>query len=356
MSDTSLPLVTIAIPNYNMARYLEGAVESALRQTFQNFEIVIVNNSSTDNSLKIIECLTEKDPRVKLYHYEKHEHPLGNWNRCLKMAKGNYIVFLHADDLLKPQFLESCLNIYKKNPELGYVYAEKENIDEQGNISKAPTFYKESAIIPGLEEARVNLLGWHTAPVQMLVRTDCMREIGGYEFTDTLPVLRLNIGWDVGYVSTPLVQYRVHQESSTTHHIKDKTLIQSLYLSKMLLIGVLLPPHAAHLKELKPRILQRTAYSCLSIYAMGVLGRNEVELCNEYMHLAMSFWLGIEKDPLYLFLTKAREKKDWSTESLLAAWAEIRPPATAAGAPYDLPEGSFILSQNKGPTENKLTI
>ncbi|ABA88371.1 glycosyltransferase [Syntrophotalea carbinolica DSM 2380] len=335
------PLVTIAIPNYNMGKYIGGAIESALSQTFTDFELLIVNNVSTDNSWDIIKHYKKMDSRIVAVNLDRHiPLPIKNWNKCLDIARGKYIVFLHADDILKPDFLKLNLEVFDSNPDLGYVFAEKEYIDDQGNVYPSHVFYKDSGIIPGMEEARVNLLGWHTAPVQMLIRTECMREVGGYEFSDCLPVLLLNFGWDVGYRKEILVQYRRHEASASSISIKDKTLIQVLYLTKMMALNLFLPPGTERLEELKPEIKKNTAMACLKAYCMDVLGRNENSLCREYMHLARGFWEGVCDNPLYQFLEKACLKCDWTPEALNKAWSAIAPPTPGTAPPYPLPEGS----------------
>lgn len=337
---TTTPRVTIAIPNYNMGWCLEGAIESALAQTCDDFELLIVNNASTDGSWEVIERWAAKDRRVVPVNYQEHVLAMESWNRCLKHARGEYIVFLHADDRLRPEFLQRCLEVFARVPELGYVYSDMEFINDAGEVTGRQQFYRGSGIIPKLGEARVNLLGWHTVPVQMLIRTACMREIGGYEFSDILPVLKLNLKWDVGYRAEALVQYRQHEGSVTSQYIKDKTLIMALYLTKMLVLNYCLTGETQQLAGLKPRVQERCAYTCLVTYCMHVLGQNERQLCQEYLWLARSFWPAIDQTPLFEFLQSACSKEDWTPGSLQAAWREVAP-AGDAGAPYPLPEGSI---------------
>lgn len=334
------PLVTVAIPNYNTAAYIGEAIESAVSQTFHDIEILIIDNASTDNSRDIIEDWSTRDNRIIVRNFDVYVNATHNWNRCLEYAKGQYIVFLHADDRLKPNFLSASLEIFSCRPDLGYVFAEKEIIDGEGKVISQDQFYEASAIIPGLSEARVNFLGWHTAPVQMLIRTECMRAIGGYEYNDVWPVLLLNLGWDVGYLHTPLVQYRQHNQSCTAQFIKDKTMFMTIYLIKMVIMNYHLPPEAAHLINLKEKVMERAAYTCLAVYCLDVLGRNEKRLCEEYLALARSFWLDIDQTPLYQFLNEALMQNNWTVKSLKKAWNIAKPESISLGPPYPLPDGS----------------
>lgn len=340
MNNNPSPLVTVAIPNYNTGTYISEAIESALAQTFQDIEVLIIDNASTDNSRAITEKWKTRDNRVIVLNYDTHVTAIQNWNRCLEHARGRYIVFLHADDRLKPNFLQASLEMFSNHPDLGYVFAEKEIIDGEGAVISQDQFYETSAIIPGLAEARVNLIGWHTVSVQMLIRTECMRAIGGYEYTDVMAVLLLNLGWDVGYLHIPLVQYRQHEQSDTSQFIKDKTMFMTIYLTKMIVLNYRLPPEGSHLKKLKQQVMERAAYTCLAIYCMDVLGRNEKRLCEEYLALARSFWLDINQTPLYQFLEKALQQNNWTAQSLKNAWNIASPDAVSSGPPYPLPEGS----------------
>jgi glycosyltransferase involved in cell wall biosynthesis len=339
----SSPLITVAIPNYNTGAYIAEAIESALSQTFKDFELLVIDNASNDNSREIIRQWEYSDSRIRYKPFEEHVTAIENWNRCLTHARGTYIVFLHADDKLKPLFLEDCLKIFELNPELGYVFAEKEIINSTGQILSKDQFYEDSAVIPGLSEARINLIGWHTVSVQMLIRAECMRAIGGFHYTDVMAILLLNLRWDVGYIHRPLVQYRHHQKSATSQFIKDKTMFMTIYLTKMIIMNYHLPPEGAHLRELKDKVMEKAAYTCLTVYAMDVLGRNEHRLCREYLALARSFWLDVDQTPLYRFLEDALKAKEWTPEALQEAWAKVRPPSASSGPPYPLPEGSVVI-------------
>lgn len=337
------PLVTIAIPNYNTGAYIGEAIESALSQTFQNIEILIVDNASTDNSRDIIRHWAQDNSLIAVHHYDTLVIHVDNWNRCLEHARGTYIVFLHADDRLKPEFVEAALKVYKRQPDLGYVMAAEEIIDGDGNVVVPEPFYEASAIIPGLSEARLNFIGWHTSPVQMLIRTECMRAIGGYRYSDVFTLLLLNMKWDMAYLQTPLVQCRRHDQTATTQCVNDKMLVMGMYFEKMFILNYWLPPEGAYLKGLKQQVTEKSANSCLTVYAMNMLGRNEKRLCQEYMALARGFWLDINQTPIYRFLERAIEEDKWTPQGLRKAWNRVRPATTSAGPPYPLPEGAIII-------------
>ena len=96
-------LVSIIIPCYNASSYIKETINSVLTQTFQNFEILLINDGSTDNSSSIIKTII--DDRIHLVEQE-NQGVSSTRNKGIAMAKGEFIVFLDADDLLHPNFLE----------------------------------------------------------------------------------------------------------------------------------------------------------------------------------------------------------------------------------------------------------
>lgn len=107
------PSFSICIPNYNYAKYIGQTIESILNQTYQNFEIIVVDNASTDNSIEIIESFI--DPRIKLY---KNSYNVGfapNLQKATSLASNDFINLLSSDDQMKPKALETYAAIISKN-------------------------------------------------------------------------------------------------------------------------------------------------------------------------------------------------------------------------------------------------
>ena len=98
----TVPAVSICIPAYNAARFLPLAIDSALAQELEDFELVVVDNASKDNTREVCEAYT--DPRFR-YEYEGTPGQAVAWNRCVAAASGKYVILLHADDELEPGFL-----------------------------------------------------------------------------------------------------------------------------------------------------------------------------------------------------------------------------------------------------------
>lgn len=107
--------VSICIPTFNGAFYLEECLESVLSQTFPDFEVLIVDDQSTDNSLEIAEAYAMHDPRIKLIRNERNLGLVGNWNQCALLAQGQWIKFLFQDDILETSCIERMLAVCDTN-------------------------------------------------------------------------------------------------------------------------------------------------------------------------------------------------------------------------------------------------
>jgi GT2 family glycosyltransferase len=104
------PSVSICIPTYNGAAHLVSCVESALNQTWTDFELLVVDDVSSDETVAITEAFAARDRRVRVARNRRNLGLVGNWNRCLELAKGTWIKFLFQDDLLSPACLSTMLS------------------------------------------------------------------------------------------------------------------------------------------------------------------------------------------------------------------------------------------------------
>ncbi|PAK85624.1 glycosyltransferase family 2 protein [Lentilactobacillus parakefiri] len=100
------PLITISIPAYNLGSYLPKTLDSILKQTYQNFEIILVDDASTDATADTIAKYAAKDNRIHAHYFQSHEGVSKARNYAIDNAKGDVIVFVDGDDLLEPQYLE----------------------------------------------------------------------------------------------------------------------------------------------------------------------------------------------------------------------------------------------------------
>lgn len=127
--------ISIIIPVYNVAKYLPECLESILNQTFQDFEVICVNDGSKDNSLEILEEYGKKDNRIKIITKENGGAGSAR-NKGLEFAEGKYIQFLDGDDYFEPQMLEKLYNLAKEyKAEISVCSSRK--VDDEGNITES---------------------------------------------------------------------------------------------------------------------------------------------------------------------------------------------------------------------------
>jgi glycosyltransferase involved in cell wall biosynthesis len=132
-------LVSVLIPVYNVETFVEEAIQSITSQTYQNLEIIVIDDASTDNTYKIIETLTKQDCRIKLYKNEKNLKIVKTLNRALTLATGEYIVRMDGDDISIPDKVEKQLAFLKNNPNIDLVGSHIVFIDQYGNEIKRTT-------------------------------------------------------------------------------------------------------------------------------------------------------------------------------------------------------------------------
>lgn len=108
-------LVSIIMPAYNAEKYIEEAIQSVLKQTYTNWELIIVNDCSTDKTEQIIKKYQEQDQRIRLCSLIKNKGVANARNTAIKNAVGRYLAFLDSDDMWLPEKLEKQINFMKKN-------------------------------------------------------------------------------------------------------------------------------------------------------------------------------------------------------------------------------------------------
>ena len=114
------PLITIYITNHNYGKYIKQSIDSVLNQTYQNFEIIIIDDGSTDNSKNIIEKY-KNDKKVRIIYQNNKGLTVSN-NIAIKVCKGEYITRLDADDWLDPNFLKIMIDTAINNKNLAMIF------------------------------------------------------------------------------------------------------------------------------------------------------------------------------------------------------------------------------------------
>ncbi len=204
------PLVSVYITNYNYGKYLKKAVESVLHQSMQDFEIIIIDDGSTDNSKSIIEEYEPQDNIRVIYQQNKGLNVTNNI--ALRTAHGKFIMRLDADDYLDSNALLVLSSALENDPELGLVFPDYFLVDEHDNITHVE---KRHAF-----DREVSLFDQPAHGACTMIRKEFLRKINGYdeEFScqDGYDLwVRFISQFKVTNVPTPLFYYRQHGENLT---------------------------------------------------------------------------------------------------------------------------------------------
>ena len=167
-------IISVIIPTYNRAHLIGRTIKSILNQTFQDFEIIVVDDGSVDDTEEVVRSFD--DPRIK---YLKHQKNLGAStarNTGIKNSRGEYIAFLDSDDEWLPEKLKKQINIFQRAPDkVGLVYSWAEMIDEKGELFRKLNFVVKGRVLQNI--LRGNFIPSST----VVVKKKCFDEVGLFD-------------------------------------------------------------------------------------------------------------------------------------------------------------------------------
>jgi len=216
------PKVTIAIPTFNRAAWIEGAVAGALAQSYSDFEVLVSDNASTDETASVLARFN--DPRVRVVRQETNLGLVGNWNACLAEARGEYIALVPDDDRISPWFLDRCMRLVETEPGLPIVLglSDLRLVAEGERLLTATRNYRfASGIWDGTDILNEFLEDRISAQMcSILVRTEALREQGG--FPAGMPFSLDKAGWApvlltgrAGFVNESCGTFNEHETNHT---------------------------------------------------------------------------------------------------------------------------------------------
>jgi len=221
----SAPLVSVIIPLYNGGKYIAATLSSILDQTYRQFEIVVIDDGSTDDGPSKVARFAENHPgKVRMITHSDHaNHGIAvSRNLGIRNAEGSLIAFIDQDDLWVPQKLDKQVNALEKIPGGSLVYAKTAFIDEQGQAQKFKGRY--STYGQGVSGKPLNVFGRLidedfipnlTVLVRKscLERVDCLVEGPHYEYEDWLLLSKLAYFYDFLFIPEVLASWRVHENN-----------------------------------------------------------------------------------------------------------------------------------------------
>ena len=226
------PRVSVIIPAYNHEKFVAQAIESVLQQTFQDFEIIITDDGSSDNTARVIKKFS--DPRIRFFAFENNRGACVVANIALQHVQGEYVAILSSDDLFLPKKLETQVQFLDRHPEYGAVFSDAQLIDENGeplqdeshpytHLFNQPNksrfewlrhfFYKENCLC-------------HPT---VLIRSECYRKIGSFnEWYAQLPDfefwVRLCQHYEIHILPEKLIQFRILSQNKNASSARPEVI------------------------------------------------------------------------------------------------------------------------------------
>ncbi|MDP3731821.1 MAG: glycosyltransferase family 2 protein, partial [Candidatus Omnitrophota bacterium] len=211
-----MPKVSVIIATYNRAHFICEAIDSALNQTFKDFEIIVVDDGSSDNTREVLE---KYGSTIYCIYHQVNKGRAEARNTGIKNAKCEYIAFLDDDDIWLPHKLEEQVAFLDSHPEIGLVHTFTETVDEQGHLLKKETknrfkLYKKAMKLGYTYEGMSRLCVMFLSTV--MARKKCFDKGGIFDssipaFEDWDLYLRIALYYRIDTITEPLVKYRLHK-------------------------------------------------------------------------------------------------------------------------------------------------
>jgi glycosyltransferase involved in cell wall biosynthesis len=247
-----MPAVSVIVPNYNHARFLRRRIDSILAQTFQDFELILLDDCSTDNSRFILrESLS--DPRVRLEFNEVNSgSPFKQWNKGVRLAQGKYVWIAESDDYADVHLLEKLVAVLDKEPTVAFAYCQSWQVSDDDRPNGFADFYldyldpqrwKADFCVDGYEECRNYFIFSNTVPNASAVvfRKATFERVGGADENfrlcgDWKLWVAMALTGKIAYLGEPLNYYRSHDTSVRSKSRKEELEVtESLQVTRWIL-------------------------------------------------------------------------------------------------------------------------
>ncbi len=224
--NSEYPLVTVFTPNYNNSKYISETIESILNQSYSNFEYIIIDDCSTDDSWKIITKYAKEDKRIKPYRNKKNLGIVKTRNRgfLLSSPEAKYFAIIDSDDVAIENRIKIQVDFLEQNPDYGLVGSDTLIINENSQIIGYRKFPSTNKSIKKII-TRYNPF----AQSSIVIRKSVIKEVGVYDINwdvcqDYDYWLRVGIRWKLANINKPLIKYRL-----STTQIKIRKLKRTIY-------------------------------------------------------------------------------------------------------------------------------
>ncbi len=294
--DLMCPLVSVGIPTYNRARLLRQAITSVLRQTFQDFEIIVSDDCSPDDTAEVVKRFG--DPRIRYHRTTTNLRPPRNWNECARLAQGEFFALLPDDDLWYPEFLAKMVAALQAQPGAGFAQCAYRSVDE--NLRELRTIqasatdlalHGEDALIWQLE---------HLAciPAALLFRRAAMLDMGLWRedyWDDWAFIVRMAYRYGFLFIPRAFACSRIHGDNLNRRlFAEQRDAILDLYNQQTDVFAQALPATPA-LIALRAKLIRELSRHCI-LLTLSALRRGQWAQAKFHFTRARQFhaWAGFD--------------------------------------------------------------
>jgi glycosyltransferase involved in cell wall biosynthesis len=220
--------VSVCIPTFNNEKYIAQAIESVLIQNYDNYEIVIIDDNSSDKTVDIIEEFAKNNRKISFYKNDINLGIVGNFNKCLNLCKGEFVKFLLADDIfLRPDSLRIYVTTIERYPDVSIVSSARKLIDAESKHIGNVFCYEEGLYTSGTNIINDCLLHQKNKigePTSVIIRRNSLNREFDYKYKQLLDLemwFHLLENNSFYYIKENLVGFRIHEDQTTKKNKKN---------------------------------------------------------------------------------------------------------------------------------------
>lgn len=220
------PKLTVAIPTRNRSELLKRSIECVLNQTYKDFELLIIDNASTDKTYEVVKSF--KDRRIRYFRNKKNLGIIGNWNKCIKKAVGEYINIFHDDDIMYDSFLDESVRALDQNSSVGFTFSLIRRVDIDRNFLNMwwEDYDEKEKLISGLDyilltiekERCISLAPNMVFRKKIFDKVGQFKQVYGFNTFDFNMWFKIASIFDVYLISKVLFEYTIHFDQMSQRH------------------------------------------------------------------------------------------------------------------------------------------
>ena len=281
------PLISVLMTAYNREKYIAEAIESVLFSTYQNWELIIVDDYSTDNTIAIAKEFEKKDQRIRVYINEKNLGDYPNRNKAARYAKGKYLKYLDSDDKIFADGLEYCVTQMEKFPNASIGLVTFKKMDRNSAFAMPGSnvienhFFKEASLGIG--------------PTGCIIKRECFEHSKGFDTrfkvaSDNYFNIQMALIGDVVFMPYQFFYYRQHEGQEINN--SEGYLVYNFLYSKELFENNKLPLNADKIAYLKRKLQKRHSVNLIKLLLQEKSIKKVVTIMHSTNYSLFSFLKG----------------------------------------------------------------